>query len=1192
MSKKNGRLKAVLLGSLLIIHGAMIPFGNTSALSSAEGQALAEEFVNIAALYKCLNEMSDGDFRDVLYEHEPVKDAVITSGAKNYEDQWLGSINCKDAWVKAVGENAAMSVDTIEDENNLIRYGYTYDESDVLLAYSFDYEIFDGNTSNHKPGTFSFYQGWIDKYYRQGNMNTWDSPGSYNPNLMIDNSSADFILWFLGGDWFYYPTIDIYVEGLPEYDPDTRLNNWDKLQDMWAAHGAYIGEDTVENPPDNRRSDWEIWDYGAWIFFAGSYETLNECESICFWVEQQGAYRPLAYGGYEGLGPPNSIDEDTMRWSVRNFSRGVTYTRLENTGKNLAKGVSEIYLDGKTPEEYLASNEELAYVLQGRYLFNGDGKFGNGCNGVSVDSTDERFGELDTRDDVFWKTTTYVKETKVYSPKDSSDRKSYRTKFVNENVRGKGLNKEVTLYPGATAKTCSEVASAFNAHSNLLTGTLGASYKEAVLGYLSPVTVESILGNEEPPAEEPTETTNPSAEKPTTTEEDPPASEVPTSSETVTVNEASKKCYMNADEFGWVLCPMIDGLKVAILGAYEAYVIPALEVNPGLFHAGNGENDGTYKAWSIFRTIANIIFLIFFVIAILSQVTGLGIDSYGIRKMIPKMLVVAILVNLSFLICQIAIDAGNILGRNIGGLFNNITKSITIPPEIVVDSEKVATADAMSSFTSSVINPIICLIVAVLGAAVVLSQGLAVVIPVLMAFISILVAIITLVAILGVRQAAIVLLVVASPIAFVCYMLPNTKPIFDKWFNAFKGLLVAFPVCSAIIYGGNMVSAILIQSANGNTWLVIAAAAVGIAPIFAIPKVIKGCMGAISMGMAKFGDKMSGRAKGAAHKRLDNSFLTRRRDYNQQRRAQKAAAKASAYGAKRGRRTMRHYGNDPLGLSARQQRNYFAAQGAVNANNDEQESAYMGEFASQTDDDIVKGLTTAASNGKLNGNMMIAGLNSIKDESQKAAILRSLSKSGNYQKLMDKDPSLRGRVASSLSGDNSIVNRGIANAMRNGRNSSDVDAMFSDGRLAQEVQKFGADAMSTQNEKLFKTEGVEDLLSEEQFKAAVTSDYSGETATALHDVMTGTKKDASGRTVDKVSKAKKSNIIKSLSAGDATHLRKMQHNGREVGSLDALGGARAIIENNPGLITTLNSKAGDNLRGSMQNDVRSELGVK
>ena len=121
-------------------------------------------------------------------------------------------------------------------------------------------------------------------------------------------------------------------------------------------------------------------------------------------------------------------------------------------------------------------------------------------------------------------------------------------------------------------------------------------------------------------------------------------------------------------------------------------------------------------------------------------------------------------------------------------------------------------------------------------------------------------------------------------------MLPNTKPIFDKWFNFFKGLLMAFPVCSALIYGGDMAGKILLTAAGQNTWVIISAAVVSVAPIFFIPKVITGSLGAISGAIARFGGGLGHGAKRFAGGRLSNSFLGDRARYNQQMRQQKTIA--------------------------------------------------------------------------------------------------------------------------------------------------------------------------------------------------------------------------------------------------------------------------------------------------------------
>lgn len=66
--------------------------------------------------------------------------------------------------------------------------------------------------------------------------------------------------------------------------------------------------------------------------------------------------------------------------------------------------------------------------------------------------------------------------------------------------------------------------------------------------------------------------------------------------------------------------------------------------------------------------------------------------------------------------------------------------------------------------------------------------------------------------ILLLRKAIIVLLVVASPIAFVMYLLPNTEKYFQKWLSMFWKLLLVFPVVGLLFGGGQLASAIILVS--------------------------------------------------------------------------------------------------------------------------------------------------------------------------------------------------------------------------------------------------------------------------------------------------------------------------------------------------------------------------------------------
>ncbi|MCZ6324111.1 hypothetical protein O5165_25825, partial [Escherichia coli] len=42
-----------------------------------------------------------------------------------------------------------------------------------------------------------------------------------------------------------------------------------------------------------------------------------------------------------------------------------------------------------------------------------------------------------------------------------------------------------------------------------------------------------------------------------------------------------------------------------------------------------------------------------------------GLNNYSIKKMLPRLIVAAILVNLSYYICAIAVDISNILGHSL-----------------------------------------------------------------------------------------------------------------------------------------------------------------------------------------------------------------------------------------------------------------------------------------------------------------------------------------------------------------------------------------------------------------------------------------------------------------------------------------------------------------------------------------------
>ena len=327
-------------------------------------------------------------------------------------------------------------------------------------------------------------------------------------------------------------------------------------------------------------------------------------------------------------------------------------------------------------------------------------------------------------------------------------------------------------------------------------------------------------------------------------------------------NATPKPTCMNSGgsgTLGWIVCSIMEWLGDAANGAYKEYVEPSLQVDPKLFEGGD---DGVRGGWETFRNIANVVFIILFLVVIFSQLTGVGIDNYGIKKILPKLIVSAILINLSYWICLVFIDLSNILGNSFQALFDGLGSSLGEP------QLNISGADSVGAIpTGGIVT------VGVLGALVVMVGSVwanpAVVLSLLVAALGVAISIFFLFILLSAREAAIIVLTVLSPLAVVCYMLPNTKSMFDKWVKLFEAMLLVYPICGLLVGGGNYISRLLLSSGFGGDgfFRAFTAMIVGIVPIFFIPSVLKGsfsAMGSLGAKISGIGQKVSGTATGAA----------------------------------------------------------------------------------------------------------------------------------------------------------------------------------------------------------------------------------------------------------------------------------------------------------------------------------------
>ena len=275
---------------------------------------------------------------------------------------------------------------------------------------------------------------------------------------------------------------------------------------------------------------------------------------------------------------------------------------------------------------------------------------------------------------------------------------------------------------------------------------------------------------------------------------------------------------------GWIVCPITRAATGIVIGMYNFMQDNFLNIKSDQLFSNSGKGAEVYKNWSSFRDMANVFFVIMIAIIIFSQVTSAGISNYGIKKMLPKIIIYAILVNISWYLAVIAVDISNIAGSTIfnwlvkdGWQFSNAAKGTESPVESILTG---------TAGTAGLI------VVAGVTAALV-GGG-----TILLFMISAAIALVTTLLILMIREAAVVVLVVISPLAFVMGLLPNTEGFLKKWMRFMKNMLIIYPICSLMVGGAIFVSNLLFNITDKPILKVM----YGVLPIlslFAIVAIIK-----------------------------------------------------------------------------------------------------------------------------------------------------------------------------------------------------------------------------------------------------------------------------------------------------------------------------------------------------------------
>ena len=328
------------------------------------------------------------------------------------------------------------------------------------------------------------------------------------------------------------------------------------------------------------------------------------------------------------------------------------------------------------------------------------------------------------------------------------------------------------------------------------------------------------------------------------------------------------------DYIGWIVCPIVNTLASMSEGA-RARLINMLTVDAKSI-LGDTSEGSVYSYWSKIRDYANILFVVFFLFVIYSQMTGYGLDNYGIKRMLPKLIVGVIVVNASFYICGLLVDLSNVVGSS---AFNFVSTAAVgdIP------------AGEWSNSDSGWINKIA-------GLALVLTVGYFALATVISMLLFVVITAVTTIFLLGVREAIIILCIVLSPLAFVAMIMPNTEGLYKKWWSAFKASLMVYPMVGLVFGASNLAARILGSGLDEKDIIMQSIVALLVfAPLLIVPKLVRNAVEIIGIGgavawankmMNKGRDRMTDKVGKWRENKLTSQFGKHRREKAQLRNAQ------------------------------------------------------------------------------------------------------------------------------------------------------------------------------------------------------------------------------------------------------------------------------------------------------------------
>ncbi len=231
----------------------------------------------------------------------------------------------------------------------------------------------------------------------------------------------------------------------------------------------------------------------------------------------------------------------------------------------------------------------------------------------------------------------------------------------------------------------------------------------------------------------------------------------------------------------WLLCGVLDLVDNTVTGITNA-ADSLLEIDKKYYEGAQMK-----AVWSYFRAIATFLLLAVGLVIVISQAMGDFFSAYTVKKMLPRLVIAAILIQLSWELFTLAIEITNQIAWGIEGLIYG-----------PFGGKANLSFDNLVSMAGGGNNGLF--VAFILGATINAFIGGAVLSLALVALLGLLIGF----GLLLFRQVLIVALLLVSPIALLAWILPNTEKGWKIWWESFSKLLLMYPLILAMIAAGRV----------------------------------------------------------------------------------------------------------------------------------------------------------------------------------------------------------------------------------------------------------------------------------------------------------------------------------------------------------------------------------------------------